>query len=117
MFGEHNNNKKEHANTVHLTYNSGANRHNVSKNDIKEACMPILRSSSKKFKVANGGKCKAKNVTQLPFPQLSERATIADTFTNFPKSLMSVGKTTDNGTISIFTKTGVTIHNETDVLT
>ncbi len=29
---------------------------------------------------------------------------------------MSVGKTADDGTISIFTKDGVTIHNETDVL-
>ena len=56
------------------------------------------------LEVANGGKCKAKNVTQLPFPQLSEQATTADTFTNFPTSLMSVGKTSDNGTISIFKK-------------
>ena len=29
---------------------------------------------------------------------------------------MSVGKTEDDGTISIFTKTGVTVHKETDVL-
>jgi hypothetical protein len=29
---------------------------------------------------------------------------------------MSVGKTSDDGTISIFTKDGVTIHKETDVL-
>jgi hypothetical protein len=78
--------------------------------------MPILRSSSKKVEVANGGKCKAKNVTRLPFPQLSERATTADTFNNFPTSLMSVGKTSDDGTISIFTKTRVIVHKETDVL-
>jgi hypothetical protein len=78
---------------VHLTYDSGADRHYVSKDNRKEACMPILRSSSKKVEVANGGKCKAKNVTRLPFPQLSELATTADTFNNFPTSLMSVGKT------------------------
>ena len=78
--------------------------------------MPILRSSNKKVGVANGETCKATNVTRLPFPQLSARATLADTFTNFPTSLMSVGKTSDDGTISIFTKTGVTVHNETDVL-
>jgi hypothetical protein len=30
---------------------------------------------------------------------------------------MSVGKTADDGTISIFTKDGVTVHNEQDVLT
>jgi hypothetical protein len=29
---------------------------------------------------------------------------------------MSVGKTADNGTISIFTKDGVTVHREDDVL-
>ncbi len=75
-FGEHNNIKRERANTVHLTYDSGADRHYVSKDNRKEACMPILRPSSKKVEVANGGKCKAKNVTRIPFPQLSERATI-----------------------------------------
>ena len=101
---------------MHLTYDSGANGHYVREDNRKEACMPILRSSSKKFEVANGGTCKAKNVMQLPFPQLSKRATKADTFTNFPTSLMSVGKTSDDGTISIFTKTGVTVHKETDVL-
>jgi hypothetical protein len=106
----------ERVNTVHLTYDSGADGHYVSKDNRKEASMPILRSSSKKVEVENGGKCKAKNVTQLPFPQLSERATTADTFNNFPTSLMSVGKTSDDGTISIFTKTGVTVHKETDVL-
>jgi len=45
-FGEtNNNNKVECAHTVHLTYDSGANRNYVSKEDRKEACMPILRSS------------------------------------------------------------------------
>jgi hypothetical protein len=39
-----------------------------------------------------------------------------DTFQDFLSSLMSVGKTADDGTISIFTKDGVTIHKETDVL-
>ena len=48
-FGEsHHNNKVEHANTVHLTYDSGADGHYVSKDYRKEACMPILRSSNKK---------------------------------------------------------------------
>jgi hypothetical protein len=115
-FGEHTNSKREHANAVHLTYDSGADGHYVSKDNRKEVCMPILRSSNKKVEVANGGKCKSKNVTLLPFPQLSKRATTADTFNNFLTSLMSVGKTSNDGTISIFTKTGVTVHKETDVL-
>jgi len=78
--------------------------------------MLIFCSSSKQVGVANGNTCKAKHVTQLPFSQLSKRATEADTFTNFPTLFISVGKTSDNGTIFIFTKTRVTIHKETDVL-
>ncbi len=66
--------------------------------------------------MANGGVSQAKFVTQLPFKDLSARATQADTFQDFPSSLMSVGKTADDGTISIFTKDGVTVHKETDVL-
>ncbi len=46
-----------------------------------------------------------KIVTQLPFKALSAQATQAD-----------MGKTTNDGTISIFTKDGVTVHKETDVL-
>jgi hypothetical protein len=67
-------------------------------------------------RVANGEIVKAKNRTTLPFPQLSERARQADTFEQFPNSLMSVGQTADDGTISIFTKDGVTVHKEEDVL-
>jgi hypothetical protein len=63
-FGEtHSNNEVERANTVHLTYDSGADEHYVSKDDRKEACMPILRSSRKKAGVANGNTCKAKHVS------------------------------------------------------
>ena len=36
-----NNNVVEQVNTVHLTYDSGADGHYVSKDDRKEACMPI----------------------------------------------------------------------------
>ena len=34
----------------------------------------------------------------------------------FPKSLVSVGKTNNDGNVSIFTKTGVTVHKEEDVM-
>ena len=40
----------------------------------------------------------------------------ADTFDDVPHSLMSMGKTADAGTVSIFTKDGVTVYDETDVL-
>jgi hypothetical protein len=75
------------AHTVHLTYDSGADGHYMSEKDRKVAGMPILRASTKRVGVANGYTCKATNVTQLPFPQLSEQAAQADTFTNFPTSL------------------------------
>ncbi|KAL7505264.1 LOW QUALITY PROTEIN: hypothetical protein ACHAXN_002765 [Cyclotella atomus] len=78
-----------------ITYDSGADGHYI-------------------IGVANGG---TKHVTKLPFPQLCPpKANQADTFDDFPTSLMSVGKTADDGTISIFTKDGVTVHNEQDVL-
>jgi hypothetical protein len=66
--------------------------------------------------VANGGVSQARFVTQLPFKDLSAKAKQANTFQDFPSSLMSVGKTADDGKISIFTKNGVTVHKETDVL-
>ena len=41
---------------------------------------------------------------------------LADSFDDFPQSLMSVGKTCDDGTVAIFTQSGVTVHKDTDVL-
>jgi hypothetical protein len=40
----------------------------------------------------------------------------ADTFQDFPTSLMSVGKTAEDGTVSVFTKEGVSVFKEEDVL-
>ena len=64
----------------------------------------------------NGGTSKAKYGTQLPFRQLSDQAKQADTFHDFPTSLMSVGKMADNGTVSVFTKGGVNVFKEEDIL-
>ncbi len=52
----------------------------------------------------------------MPVPPLSKTVAEADTFKDFPALLMSVGKTADDGNISIFSKEGVTIHKEEDVL-
>ena len=101
---------------ISVIYDSGADGHNITKEDHKHAQLPILRRSSKKVNVANGETCKAKFTTQLPLQSLSTSAWAADTFTGFLHSLMGVGKTADNGTISIFTKIGVTVHKEQDVL-
>jgi hypothetical protein len=97
-----------------ITYDSGADGHYISEHDCKLANLPILRPSTKRV-VANGSSA-GKHVKQLPFDNLSEQAAKADSFDEFPNSLMSVGKTADDGTISIFTKDGVTVHKEQDVL-
>ena len=65
---------------------------------------------------ANSGVSAGKHFTKLPFEQLSKKAAQADTFQDFPTSLMNVGKTCDDGNISIFTGDGVTVHKEQDVL-
>jgi hypothetical protein len=95
-----------------ITYDSGADGNYVSERDWAAVGLPIIRESTKRVGTANGGVSQAKHVTKLPFDQLSVKARAADTFTDFPNSLMSVGKTSDDGTISIFTKNGVTVHKE-----
>ena len=99
-----------------ITYYSSADGHYISEHDHKLANLPILCPSTKRVGVANGGSSAGKHVTQLPFNQLSDQATKADSFDDFSNSLMSDGKTTDDRTISIFTKDGVTVHKEQDVL-
>eukprot|EP00956_Cyclotella_meneghiniana_P021291 scaffold38589_cov41-Cyclotella_meneghiniana.AAC.1 len=107
---------KQDEQPIIVTYDSGADGHYISEHDRNRAGLPILRKSTKRVGVANGNTSKAQFVTKLPIPQLSSHAAQADTFNDFPTSLMSVGKTADDGTISIFTKEGVTVHKETDVL-
>ena len=101
---------------IMITYDSGADGHYISEQDRVAAGLPILRRSNKRVGVANGGSSQAKHVTALPFKQLSKQANQADSFDDFPHSLMSVGRTADDGTVSIFTKDGVTVHKEQDVL-
>ena len=99
-----------------ITFDSGADGHYLSEDDRHNAGLPILRPSNRRVGVANGGTSKANHVSRLPFPQLSSTAAKADSFDDFPKSLMSVGKTCDDGTIAIFTQSGVSVHKEQDVL-
>jgi len=101
---------------VMVTYDSGADGHYISEKDRRNAGLPILRPSTRKVEVANGGTSTAKYVTQLPFQQLSVQAMQADTFQDFPLSLMSVGKTANDGTVSVFTKEEVNVFKEADVL-
>ena len=52
----------------------------------------------------------------MPFQQLSTKAAEADTFDDFETSLMSVGKTNDDGNVSVFTKEDVRVYKERDIL-
>ena len=102
-----------------VTYNSCTDGNYVSEKDRHKAGLPILRKSTHRVGVATGEISLGNNVTQLPIPQLEaldSKATEADTFDDFPHSLMSVGCTADAGTISIFTKDDVTVYKEEDVL-
>ena len=99
-----------------VTYDSGAYGHYLNEKDRTKLGLPILRISYKKVGVANDGACNGKYVTSLPLPQLSSKAAEADTFEEFPTSLMSVGKTADYGNVPIFTKDGFTVHKEEYVL-
>jgi hypothetical protein len=99
-----------------LTYDSGANRHYISKHDQCKAGLPILRPSTQQVGVANGGTSNAKYVTQLPFCTLSAQSQQADTFQDFPTFLMSMGKILDDGTVSVFMKEDVNVFKEEDVL-
>ena len=99
-----------------VTYVSGADGHYISEADRIQAKLPILQQSTKHVGVANGRISAGKYVTKLPFNQLSAKAAQADTFQEFPKSLMSVGRTCNDGNISIFTKDGIIVHKEQDVL-
>ncbi len=95
---------------------SGANNHYISEDDRKQLNLPILRKSSRRMGVANGGTSRGIHVTQLPFESLSQKASQADTFRDFPDSLISVGQLAYDETISIFLKEGVSVHKEEDVL-
>ena len=102
-------------NPVVVTYNSGANGNYLSEKDRLKAGLTILRRSTRRVGVANNGTSNGKWETTLPPPQLLKEAAKADSFDEFPTSLMSVGKTNDNGNVSIFTSDNVTVHKEEDV--
>eukprot|EP00804_Cyclotella_cryptica_P009005 CCRYP_003106-RA/>CCRYP_003106-RA protein AED:0.44 eAED:0.55 QI:0/0/0/0.8/1/1/5/0/886 len=78
------------ATTLLITFDSGADSHYLSETDRLAAGLPILRASTRRVGVANGSTSTATYVSQLPFPQLSPNAVRADSFADFPQSLMSV---------------------------
>ena len=88
----------------------------MSEDDRANLRLPILRASTKRVGVANGAASKGTSVTKLPFPQLSAKAAEADTIDEFKTSLMSVGKTANDGNISVFTKYDIKVYKEQDIL-
>jgi hypothetical protein len=100
--------------SIMLKYGSGANGHYISKHDQHKAGLSILRPSTQQVGVANGSTSNAKYVTQLPFQKLSAGLRQADTFQVFPTSLISMGNTLGNGTVSVITKEGMDVFKEED---
>ena len=86
-----------------ITYDSGADNHYMSKADRIGLGLSILWPSHKRVAVANVGTSSFKYVTRLPFPQFSTATAEADMSEEFPSSLMSVGETSNDGNVSIFT--------------
>ena len=99
-----------------ITYDSGSDGHYLCEADRKQLGLPILHILSKQVGVANGGTSSGKYVTQLPFQQLSRNTAEADTFDEFPTLLLSVGKLAGDGNVSVFTKDGVAVYKDEDVL-
>ena len=101
---------------VMVTYDSGSDINYVSEADRTKLGLPILRILTKRVTVANAGAIKGKYVTRLPYKQLSPNEAEADTFEDFPTSLMSMGKTSDDVNVSVFNKEDVKVYKEEDVL-
>ncbi len=51
---------------IMVTFDSGADGHYISKKDHRKAGLPIIKKSTRRVGVANGGVNQAKFVTQLP---------------------------------------------------
>ena len=99
-----------------VTYNSGTDDNYISEKDQERARLPALRRSTKWVGVANGGESTGKYRTRLPIKKLSPVAAEADSFQDFPTSLLSVGKVAEDGNVSVFDKNGVAVYTERDVL-
>ena len=93
-----------------MTYDLWAVGNYISERNRKQADLPILWRSTKRVGVANSKTSTGMFLINLPFPYMSNQAVEADILKEFPTSLMSLGKTADDGNVPIFTKDGVFVH-------
>ncbi|EJK51550.1 hypothetical protein THAOC_29271 [Thalassiosira oceanica] len=90
---------------------SGADEHYfTTEQDRSDAELPVLGDSTKHVSVANGGVSKGNQSPNSPSPRET------DTFSDFKHSLISIGKLADDGNVSVFSKDGLAVHREEDVL-
>ena len=85
--------------TITAIYGLGADNNYLGKANRAKAHILILRKSTQKVNVANGGMSTETNVTPLPILQLSKAAAEAHTFEDYPPSLLSVGSVNDDGNV------------------
>ena len=102
--------------SVWVTYDYINDGQYLNETDRVRTGLPILKPSTKRVGVANGELSVGPHITRLPFHQLSHKSSTTEIFTDFPNSLMSVGKTADDDSISVFTKVDVKVYYEEDVL-
>ncbi len=103
--------------TVYASYDSAADGHYTTEVDRAILNMPILRPSSKRVAVANGGVETGINRTVLPLPDsIPFKTREGDSFSSFTNTLISVGRMADAGFTSIFNKDGVQVVKDEDVL-
>ena len=88
----------------------------MSEADRIRLVLQTFRSLNKSVAVADGGTSKGIYITCLPFPQLSTATAEADTFEEFPSSIMSIGNTSNDGNVSIFTDEKLQVYKEEYVL-
>ena len=108
--------KTNRPSVLYVSYDSAADEHYIKETDRKAFGLPILRKSNKRVQSASKNISSGINVTRLPIPNLPTKATTADTFNNWSSNLLSVGRVAEADTISVFTKRGVKVYKEHDVL-
>jgi hypothetical protein len=109
---------KDHEEPLMIIYNSGSDGNYLSKKDHVKAGLPILQPSTRNM-YGWGDQWRNKpGSTHHPttVPQTISTGKASRHFPGLPNVIMSVSEISVDGTISVFTKTGITVFKEEDVL-